>query len=55
MRSYLDELSKMLDSATLGMNDEALEKDQRTQGRWANSEEDLENQVLWIRKNAPEI
>jgi hypothetical protein len=36
MRSYLDELSKMLDSATLGMNDEALVR--APEGKWCAAE-----------------
>ncbi|MCD6508516.1 hypothetical protein J7M22_18090 [Candidatus Poribacteria bacterium] len=39
----------------LGINDRAEERYRRQWGEWANSEEELETQVRWIRENAPDM
>jgi hypothetical protein len=39
----------------LGINDQAKAEDRKRQGRWANSEKELEAQVRWIRTKAPQM
>ncbi|MCP4641124.1 MAG: hypothetical protein GY851_11850 [bacterium] len=39
----------------LGMNDRAKQKEHDKLGEWANTPEELEAQMRWIRENAPEM